>query len=93
MNPVINCVFRVSCKPIGTDSGDEVVLQVEDPQLPAPPVHMLDPLDVLLVQRNLLQGEDLTVVVLGPPPDQLLCDWMGKKHGVHKVLCDFMEHF
>lgn len=60
-----------------TDPGDEVVLQVEDPQLPAPPVHVFDPLDVLLVQRNLLQGEDLAVVVLGPPTDQLLCDWMG----------------
>lgn len=55
--------------------GDEVVLQVEDPQLPAPAADVLDPLDVLLVQRNFLQGEDLALVVLRPAADHLLCDW------------------
>lgn len=57
-----------------TDPGDEVVLQVEDPQLPTPPVEVFDPLDVLLMQRNFLQGEDLTLIVLGAPADQIFCD-------------------
>lgn len=58
-----------------TNSGNEVVLQVEDPQVSAPPVDVLDPLDVLLMQRNFLQGEDLTLVVFGPPANHFLCDW------------------
>lgn len=60
-----------------TYPGDEVVLQVEDPQVSAPPVDVFDPLDVLLMQRNFLQGEDLTLVVLGPSADHVLCDWTG----------------
>lgn len=60
-----------------TYPGDEVVLQVEDPQLPAPAADVLDPLDVLLVQRNFLQGEDLALVVLSPAADHLFCDWRG----------------
>lgn len=55
-------------------------MQVEDPQVPAPPVDMLDPLDVLLVQRNFLQREDLTLVVLGPSADHVLCDWRDRTH-------------
>lgn len=58
-----------------TDPWNEVVLQVQDPQLPAPPVDVLDLLDVLLMQRDFLQREDLTLVVLGPPANHVLCDW------------------
>lgn len=69
-----------------TDPGDEVALQVEDPQVSAPPVDVLHPLDVLLVQRNLLQGEDLALVVLGPLADQVLCDWMGSNNLIITVM-------
>lgn len=67
--------FAVTCL---TDLGDEVVLHVEDLQVSAPPLDVLDLLDVLLMQRNFLQGEDLAVVVLGPPADQVLRDWAHK---------------
>ena len=67
----------------GTYSGDEVVLQVEDPQVSAPPVDVFDPLDVLLVKRNFFQREDLTLVVLGPPADHVLCDWTDRERIKH----------
>lgn len=65
-----------------TYAGDEVVLQVQDPQVPAPSVNVFDFLDVLLVQRNLLQGEDLTVIVLSSAADHVLCDWTDKTETV-----------
>lgn len=58
-----------------TYSGDEVVLQVEDPQLPTPPVNVLNPFNILLMERNFLQGEDLTLIVLSTPTDYILCNW------------------
>ncbi len=54
---LINLRTSLTCL---TYSGDEVVLQVEDLQISAPPVDMIDLLDVLLMQRNFLQREDLT---------------------------------
>lgn len=53
---------------------DEVVLQVEDSQVTAPPVQVLEPLDVLLVERELLEREDLTVVVFRAPAYHVLGD-------------------
>ena len=38
----------------------------------APPVQVLDALHVTLVQRQLLQAEDLLLIVFGSLPDQLL---------------------
>lgn len=52
-----------------TDSWYEVILKIKDLQIPAPALDVLDPLDVLLMQGDLLQGEDLTLVVLGATPD------------------------
>lgn len=57
-----------------TYPGDEVVLQVEDPQLPAPAANVLDPLEVLLVKGNFLQREDLALVVLRTTADHLFGD-------------------
>lgn len=57
-----------------TYPGDEVALQVQDPQLPAPAANVLDPLEVLLVKGNFLQREDLALVVLRPAADHLFCD-------------------
>lgn len=72
---VWECVCDVYvCGRALTDPGDQVVVQVQDLQAPAPQLQVLDPLDVLLVQRDLLQGPDLTIVVLRTPPQQLLCD-------------------
>lgn len=51
-------------------------MQVEDPQLPTPPVKVLNPFDILLMERNFLQGEDLTLIVLSPLADHVLCNWM-----------------
>ncbi|KAG7218634.1 hypothetical protein INR49_019993, partial [Caranx melampygus] len=42
---------------------------VEDLQVPTPPVQVFDPLDVLLMQRHFLQGEDLTLVVFSSAAD------------------------
>ncbi len=36
---------------------------------------MLDPLDVLLMEGNLLQGEDLPIIVFCSAADQILADW------------------
>ncbi len=36
---------------------------------------MLDPLDVLLMEGNLLQGEDLPVIVFCSAADQIFADW------------------
>lgn len=36
---------------------------------------VLDPLDVLLMEGNLLQGEDLTIIVFCSAADQILTDW------------------
>lgn len=41
---------------------------------------MFDLLDVLLVQRDFLQGQDVAVVVLGPAADHVLCDWTDETH-------------
>lgn len=62
-------------------------MQVEDPQVPAPPVDVLDPLDVLLMQRNFLQGEDLTLVVLGPSADHVLRDWTDRDTAIDEPPC------
>lgn len=70
----LRTVWNPRCDQQLTDPGDEVVLQVEDLQVPAPAVDVLDLLDVLLVKRDFLQGQDLAIVVLGPPPDHFLCD-------------------
>lgn len=36
---------------------------------------MLDPLDVLLMEGNLLQGKDLPIIVFCSAADQILTDW------------------
>lgn len=40
---------------------------------------VLDPLDILLMEGNLLQGEDLTIIVFGSAADQILTDWAQEK--------------
>jgi hypothetical protein len=45
--------------------GDQVVLEVEDAQPRAQLAQQLDALDVLLVERNLLQRRQQALVVLG----------------------------
>ena len=57
-----------------TYPGDEVVLQVEDLELSAPLLQVFNPLDVLLMEGHFLQGEDLPLVVLRPPPHHVLRD-------------------
>ena len=57
-----------------TYPGDEVVLQVEDLELSAPLLQVFNPLDVLLMEGQFLQGEDLPLVVLRPPSHHVLRD-------------------
>ena len=57
------------------NSGDEVVLEVEDAQVAAELVDQLDALYALLVQRDLLQRLQAAVVVFGTPNEQLLRNW------------------
>jgi hypothetical protein len=52
---------------------DEVVLQVEDAEVPAGLVDQLDALDALLVERDLAQGDGRAVVMLGAAAQQVHC--------------------
>jgi hypothetical protein len=55
------------------DLANEVVLQIQDLELRAQPRQgLVDPLDVLLVQRHLLERRQAAVIVLGATPQELL---------------------
>ena len=57
------------------DLANEVVLQIQDLELRAQPRQgLVDPLDVLLVQRNLLERRQAAVIVLGATTQELLVD-------------------
>ena len=49
------------------------------------------PLDLLLVEGELLQSGDLTVVVLSTAPHQLFCDWVIQ--GIKYYLCIQLLNF
>jgi hypothetical protein len=55
------------------DLANQVVLQIQDLELRAQPRQgLVDPFDVLLVQRHLLERRQAAVIVLGATPQELL---------------------
>ena len=60
----------------GGQRRDDVVLQQQDPQRPParPPKHGPNGLEILLVERQLLQGRNHSIVVLGPLPYEIQRD-------------------
>ena len=57
-----------------TDARNQVVLQVKDPQVQTPVANALQAFNLLLVKRQLFQGEDLSFVVLRSAAHELFCD-------------------
>lgn len=68
-----------------TNSRDQVGLQEEDFQLTAPILNVLNPLDILLMQRELLEAEDEQLVVLRLFPDELLGNCKKSNRGLNLI--------